>query len=353
VKIAVLEWICGGGMSNVPAHEIPGSLRQEGAAMLHALLQAFRDSNCHVTTAIDERALGVRAWQADEILPVRTSVELIENIVPAEWVRLAADSDFSIVIAPEFSGVLETSLSVLRDANSSLLNCSGAFLCNTCDKLKTARNLLASDIAHPATLRLDEVKSSDFDSLFTQEFVVKPRDGAGSDRIEICSLESLAERRLAVGAEHFIVQPKLDGNAFSCSAVVDRTGACHWLPLVCQDLDQHLKYHGGRIANEAMQMKRPLEMLARSVAAMGARAWGWIGVDLLYDCKTEAWVVIEINPRFTTSVIGLSTILKHGLGALLRDAFLGQCNSVEVQVQDMRFTAGGEVYSGASGTWGR
>jgi predicted ATP-grasp superfamily ATP-dependent carboligase len=49
---------------------------------------------------------------------------------------------------------------------------------------------------------------------------------------------------------------------------------------------------------------------------------GWIGVDLLRDLNGN-WIVIEVNPRMTTSVLGLSGASNSNLGQLMIEGFFG------------------------------
>ena len=53
-KIAVLEWICGGGLLDVPPEQIDGGLRAEGLAMLRTLVSALAEE-VEVMVPLDQR----------------------------------------------------------------------------------------------------------------------------------------------------------------------------------------------------------------------------------------------------------------------------------------------------------
>lgn len=85
------------------------------------------------------------------------------------------------------------------------------------------------------------------------------------------------------------------------------------------------------------------EVLNATTAALGQGARGWVGVDLLYSDELNDWVVIEVNPRLTTSFTGLS--MSHGPGLMERMLRAGQ--GLEVAVgstwKPISFNAAGKI----------
>jgi predicted ATP-grasp superfamily ATP-dependent carboligase len=96
-----------------------------------------------------------------------------------------------------------------------------------------------------------------------------------------------------------------------------------------------LSYQGGRIVLEPSQ-QRPIDLLDSALCALrkplvenfsnldltNVETLGWIGVDLLRDLNGN-WIVIEVNPRMTTSVLGLSGASNSNLGQLMIEGFFG------------------------------
>jgi len=77
-------------------------------------------------------------------------------------------------------------------------------------------------------------------------------------------------------------------------------------------------YIGGRLAHEDYHA-RMLSLAVRSIEALNkatqAKARGWVGVDMILGSCDDGHDdrVLEINPRFTTSFVGLSRAQHGGL----------------------------------------
>jgi predicted ATP-grasp superfamily ATP-dependent carboligase len=98
------------------------------------------------------------------------------------------------------------------------------------------------------------------------------------------------------------------------------------LPLVTQRFDLKasdeaatIVYRGGTGVDPSSGLVPPEGLLNRALRALGqndGEGLGWIGVDLLLQPDNQ-WVVIEVNPRFTTSVLGLSQAAPVNLALLI------------------------------------
>ena len=100
MKIFLYEWATGGGLVDEPG-PLPASLLREGAAMIGALAtDLLRIKDCKVVTIRDPRVvqLAVGSSQVVDVLSRSMHDEELE--------RLAATSDGTILIAPEFDGIL-------------------------------------------------------------------------------------------------------------------------------------------------------------------------------------------------------------------------------------------------------
>ena len=248
---------------------------------------------------------------------------------PAVGGRLRRSADAVLVIAPELSMILPTVISKLAPISPRLLNCSGEFLSASCDKLTCARRWQVAGVNHPATRLASEVDRIWMSThcASSRRWVVKPRDGAGCEGIQViddCDLVGEVARLKGQGrAADAIVQPYLQGRSYSCSAIVDGAGRPHWLPLVTQELSiaKTISYLGG----EVLDADFPTEGLEHALDSLGAGAFGWVGFDLLKSEETDEWFVIEVNPRLTTSFVGLNRSIGGGLaGAMLNASELSR-----------------------------
>ncbi len=329
LKLVILEWICGGGMLQVPVAEIPPSLRQEGWGMVEGLARCLDWSRVagkcelQLTVAVDER-LGCPSLANVQSYPIRAHDAMEDGILPAAWLELAQSHDWALVIAPESDSILPRLVARLRGLGARLLNAHEPFLTNASDKLLTAERLHAAGIPHPPTIGLANLT----DAWLTEHaaaaahiagepcWVVKSRTGAGCEGLSRhrgrLRHAILAELHELYGSDdkpwdlvHFIVQPWLEGEAYSCSAMLDRAGRAQWLPLLTQEFSASFKYTGGCTV-PAERLASPLELLNATLPALGDGAYGWIGIDLLYNAANKRWCVIEVNPRHTSSIETLS-----------------------------------------------
>jgi predicted ATP-grasp superfamily ATP-dependent carboligase len=249
------------------------------------------------------------------------------------WQKRFVDSgaDLALIIAPEIDGILQQAITSFQANRVPTLNCSGAFLSRTCDKWLTALNLENSGVAHPSTQLASDWSGSTKQS--SEQVCLKARLGAGCEGMWIGSCEDLILKIDSLSnPTSWIVQSWLEGTAFSCSAIVDRQGNATWLPLATQCFEilslgksQMLRYQGGMIVDPSSGPPRPDELLTdllSTLCSANGEALGWVGVDLLLQ-PNGRWVVIEVNPRLTTSILGLSQAAPYNLAESMVEAYTG------------------------------
>ncbi len=353
MRVAVLEWICGGGLLSTPLDQIAHSLIGEGQAMLltivNGLAAAAHSYRLELFVPIDRRLFSDQTLA--EIGALAHIFDINQqgsgNCLEA-WEALAKSCQSSWLIAPEIDDRLAQVARTLRSYGCELFNCDEQFLRNASNKFRTAQLLRNSAIPHPPTNSLDSIDEKWLDeaaqSVLDQHanierrrketrWIIKPADGAGSQGVQIVDRNELlrikhtlttADARLITqsATDSSLVQPMLSGVAASCSAVIDRSGQAHWLPLVSQDFiivdlpkydstkigpnSNTLRYLGCTFPALGLPPSAPQELLTSTISAMQGVALGWVGIDLLYDPRHAQWWVIEINPRCTSSLVGLA-----------------------------------------------
>lgn len=228
---------------------------------------------------------------------------------------LAARADWTLVIAPESGGRLEyLSREVLR-AGGRLLGPSPDAISLTADKLALARHWEHHGVRTPPTTewRPDSDRvgpAQDRNPAPTVPVVVKPRDGAGSqdtirwDRLETYPTET--------GGRPRIVQPFIPGFAASVAFLI---GPSRVVPLVpsAQHLsaDGRFQYQGGRLPIAPELAERALRIATAAVTCVPGLL-GYVGVDVILGDDGHDWA-IEINPRLTTSYVGLRALARFNL----------------------------------------
>jgi predicted ATP-grasp superfamily ATP-dependent carboligase len=236
-----------------------------------------------------------------------TSVEVIRVEPGSEaqaFREIVAQVDFALVIAPELDGILLERCTWAASAGARLLGPSPDAVALTADKLDLARHWKSAGVPTPRTVPRNEEMPP-----FLPPWIVKPRFGAGS--IEIAVSESLGS---VSGRFESIVQPLVPGQSASVAFLI---GPKQTLPLApCwQHLDERFQYLGGSTPIPSDMAARAVSIARRSIDAVPG-LHGYVGVDVVLG---EEDMAIEINPRLTTSFIGLRQLAQDNLAeALLR-----------------------------------
>ncbi|MBI5757159.1 MAG: ATP-grasp domain-containing protein [Planctomycetales bacterium] len=233
--------------------------------------------------------------------------------------RLASECDATLIIAPEFRGILAERCRWVEQSGASLLGPSSTAVELCTDKLALSQHLQVAAVPTIDTYEFD-VRSPAADLPFP--VVIKPRDGAGSqatyqvqNHLELVwLLPSLRNESLL---ENAIWQPFIRGQALSVGVLIpSATGKpVEALPVCVQVLSQDGRFHyqGGRVparCERSTEVQRVATAACESVSGLR----GYVGVDLvLPDDPASPPVVVEINPRLTTSYLGYQTLCKDNL----------------------------------------
>jgi predicted ATP-grasp superfamily ATP-dependent carboligase len=139
-----------------------------------------------------------------------------------------------------------------------------------------------------------------------------------------------------------IAQRFVPGVAASVAFLIGPRGATALVP--CR---QHLSddgrftYRGGSLPLPEPLASRARQVASRAVGCVpGLR--GYVGVDVVVT-ENEGWA-IEINPRLTTSYIGLRALARFNLAEAMLAAVRGEeLQSMEWERGSITFTADGRV----------
>jgi predicted ATP-grasp superfamily ATP-dependent carboligase len=244
-----------------------------------------------------------------------------------QFERLANRCDWVLLIAPELNGVLEERALWLDETNARLLSPSGEFLKIASSKSRTAKWLAARGIPVPAQV-------SPFTQAFAGPLILKRDDGAGGlgmrlvhHRAEISTQEHDSE---AYRLERFY-----PGLAASLAVLCGPSGNLPLQPCE-QTLDPNtFEYLGGRTPLPPNLENRAKALALAAVAAMPGTT-GYVGVDLILGENPDGSqdVVVEINPRLTTSYVGLRQVCRQNLAQAMLD--VAQERPVELSFREER-----------------
>jgi predicted ATP-grasp superfamily ATP-dependent carboligase len=313
MRIFVYEYTCG---SDVAAGGTAESLRAEGRAMLAAVLDDFsRIPDIELHTILHDPAILPRGRRATTPVPAGSE--------HAVFAQVAAAADYTLVIAPEFDDLLAMRCRWAVEAGSRLLGPSMEAVRLTGDKLASARHLLGHGVPTPECGLLCGERP---DRPVPFPAVLKPRHGAGSSAtFLVLASEDLSGCVAAAASEgcvdDLLLQPVVRGLPASVAFLI---GPQQVVPLLPGEQtlsrDGRFRYEGGRIPLAHGFSARALRLAQQAVDTVtGLR--GYVGVDLVLGAAEDGSSdrVIEINPRLTTSYVGLRAMTRHNLAeAMLR-----------------------------------
>ncbi len=367
MKVAVLEYLCGGGLCKAGADSYPlGSnelfepLFREGLSMLCALACDLSLCGHEVHLCLDQKALVGDGARSLGQIPSHAHVHYVANGWKSRWREIALQCDRVIVIAPELHDELNCIVAELRSAGAQVVASDHSFIHATSDKLLTANCLVQAGVPHPTTQLLSDFRRAKQRRESSNQIgdavpvTLKRRDGAGcADMMVFCDGGALMrwlerEPRTNWCDDQWIVQTWLSGRAASVAIIGgDRwqiVGTMEQRITLRSDERTHgawaVEYCGGAGPIESLFQERSVAVpwVSRALcgwvnqvrSALPDGGYGWIGIDLVV-CDTpegsSECVLIEVNPRLTTSYLGY----RQWYGHRLADCILGCIDLSELQ----------------------
>jgi predicted ATP-grasp superfamily ATP-dependent carboligase len=337
VRYFIYEFVTGGGWYAVGKEPPPESLRAEGRAMLEALAVDFAAlPGAQVDVLCDARQKPL------DTPGVTTHLVAKEDQERRQLRSLAREADWTLLIAPEFSEHLLTRTRDAIAAGGRLLGPRPQLVALASDKHATAVYLARHGLRVPQGIALAPGEALPED--FPYPAVLKPRDGCGSLDVEL--VEHAGGR--ANGHTAARLERHCPGEAASVACFCGPGGI---LPLVpCRQLlggESGFFYQGGSLPLPPALAARARRLALSAVAALPEPA-GYLGVDLILgsDPAGSGDVVVEINPRPTTSYVGLRALAHTNLAA----ALVAIASGVEVELcwkeREIQFTSSGILTSG-------
>jgi predicted ATP-grasp superfamily ATP-dependent carboligase len=329
MRLVIHEWCCSGGLAGPEARDIVRdgddieALACEGRAMVLAVLSdAVRDGGVEVAVLVDEAR---RIDLPDGIL--RRAVPPGDEL--AVLVEESRRADATLVIAPETAGMLAHRVAAVRAAAGTALAPSPRFIEIASDKQTTIDTLAAAGVAVPAGRSLAAGEA--WPRWFHLPAVRKHRASVGCDEVLIVREGDALPPPVAVPTrlEAFAV-----GMPVGVSCILGPAGV-QPLPPMRQRFAAGScpRYLGGEPLVEPTLRQRATRLAVRAVAALAAAAGGtqagWVGVDMILGPRDDGLDdrVLEVNPRLTTSFVGLAATAPRSLVRAIVDAAAGRAPS--------------------------
>jgi tyramine---L-glutamate ligase len=334
MHVFLYEWATGGGLVDEPG-PVPASLVREGVAMIGALAADFlRIDGCRVSALRDPRVLQLA-------LPGCTVVDVLSRGSHREELeRLSAAADATILIAPEFDNILLKAARWSLSSGGRLMSPAPEFICVAADKQRTCETLAAAGVPVPHGRLLESEEP--LPANINYPAVLKPVHGAGSQDTYLVSGPYDAPPAYAWPRRLESFMPGLP------ASVAVLCGPNRRMPLVpCKQRiseDGRLRYLGGELPLTAGLAERASALAVRALAAMPAAA-GYVGVDLVLGREPDGSedAVIEVNPRLTTSYVGLRAAATSNLAEAMWRISQDESASLEFADRAIEFDASGNV----------
>ena len=311
MKILIAEFAVG--------TDVEKSLIPEGAAMLKTLAESFArlGHEVYYPTASTRICAGTA---------LESTAENFRQVIE----KKAGDCDAGLLIAPD---ELLPELTRLLEENTVNLGCSPESAACCADKVRCTEVLLNAGIGAPGLAAKPEKG---------RQYVIKPRFGCGAE-------ETYLVREFEPG-EGVIAGEYIEGIHLSVSLIagekplpltVNRQfiefGTEKFAPGKAGEEEEEeeeeevarsgIKYNGSLTPFET---PRKAELIETAVSAASClKCSGYVGVDIVLADRPY---VVDVNPRPTASLFGISRVMKEEIGdLLLKNKFGGLPDSVHIE----------------------
>ncbi|MEE9377113.1 MAG: ATP-grasp domain-containing protein [Candidatus Lokiarchaeia archaeon] len=324
--IFIFEFVSGGGFSQI---KIPNSLFCEGFGMLRSIIADFKVLDFEIYTILDHRIFFLSNFlQADIVRKVNENdnyTTIFKDIVNK--------CHYTFIIAPETSNILYNLTKIVKNCNKTVLSTNLNGIKYGTSKIKTYKLFKSRKILSPRTYSIPHKKTHFDKDFIIQKFkklkssiVIKPEDGVGAESIYYFEKESqllnfLKEIDTNLDKNRsYILQEFIDGMNLSTSVI----GAPHIdenpiiLSVNSQDINiKNLtpEYLGGYTPlSNYKELIEKLSLILKKINIL--KIEGYFGIDFV-EQHNGSFHFIEINPRLTTSYIGLRNIINLNCAELI------------------------------------
>lgn len=307
MRILIDEWCSSGGMQ--AAGLADDGLAREGTAMLEAVVgDAAAADDLTVTVLV---AAGVALACPPGVRVVRVDPGAHDRLLEAE----ASRSESALLVAPETDGILADLVARVRATGCRPLASADPFLRLAADKHATAVTLAGAGVPVPAGCSLPA--GGGWPAGFHLPAVRKSRGGAGGDGLVVVDDTATIPPPPSGPAR---LEAHVPGLPVGVSCLCGPLGS---LPIAVMEQrftgGRTPRYLGSQPVVDAGIRRRAETLADRAIAAVGraagGAALGWVGVDMILGAREDGRGdrVLEINPRLTSSVVGVAAAWSGGL----------------------------------------
>jgi len=284
MKILVAEYAVGAGIDEYMF---------EGRAMLGTLVRSFA-------------ACGHDVFYPSAGTIIDSGTAVATGIFEETLASLSRKCDAGLVIAPD---EILGDLTEIIEENTTNLGCPSDSVRLCADKLESTHKLAGENIPVPLTIGEGE---------YNGDFVIKPRFG--------CASEGIHRSKKGILKDGFIATEFIDGEHLSASIITGKTQLFLTVNRQLIKIDDKISYEGGIVPYLCDREEEIADIAKKTTKVLGCR--GYAGVDIVLADKPY---VVDINPRPTTSMIGITRVMKAQISDLILKSAFGELpQNVEV-----------------------
>ena len=315
-RIFIYEHISGGGFNN---KEIPLSLFSEGFGMLRTIVEDFKALNFEVKTMLDYRIIKMAfLLNCDYIKEIKREMTIIQ-----EFKSSIKDCQYIFIIAPEFSKILYNFTKIAEDMGKTLLSMNSGPVLLASSKFQTYGFFKNSGLLTPQTFHIKSTENK-FNVEFARKSydllqspaILKPEDSVGAESIYLIKNKGEFEKfvneniQYLNGSRDYILQKYVSGTDLSAS-IINQENRLTVLSINSQKIkliENKINYLGGMTpADDSEHIKKEFIKLMENLDLTKFK--GYFGIDFIRMIDGKIYL-IEINPRLTTSYIGIRNVAK-------------------------------------------
>jgi len=315
-----------GGYAGLP---ISNSVLSEGFGMLRTVINDFKTAGNEITVLLDGRISKLNPpINADYTVPIFYPQEAKSFLA-----NIASIDDSVLIIAPETGQTLQSLIELVEKTGKVSLNSESSAISKVANKAILHRVLAKNHLPTPKTLVLSvkddlaKVKRV-VKTKLSYPIVFKPMDGVSCSGLSIVKKEAQIEHAIAKikvpsAEENFVVQEYIEGQAASVSLLCAK-GKALAISLNQQTVkasgpEEASCYEGGSVPFDH-PLKEKAFAISEKVVGCFEGLRGYVGVDLIL-AKDNVFVV-DVNPRLTTSYVGLSRVANFNVAEALVTAVM-------------------------------
>ena len=345
-KLFVFEYVSGGGFNQI---DIPTSLFCEGFGMLKSIITDFKRLDFEISTILDYRIFFLSKYLQADIIK---TIDSKENFL-RKFKTLVKNSKYVFIIAPESSNILYNLSKIVRNHKKILLSTNLEGIKIGTSKINTYDFFKVNKIVTPKTYLIPYKKNNlDIDFIIQKFYklktpiVIKPEDGVGAESIYYFETENqirtyFQEYMDALDIKrNYIIQQYIEGCDLSASLIGTQFSMNSSIktPIILSINSQVVNLKNSKHESEYFGGHTPIKDAQDICINLKnyikfpkfSKFTGYFGIDFIRKDDLQLYF-IEINPRLTTSYIGLRNVINQNPVKLILNSKLNVTESLKIK----------------------